>query len=243
MKRCLVLFTLTVAPAISCSVDPEGAGFGGGGMPGGSATKADDVDDVGDADDLDGGLDEGDGYETEDGPSGEAVCGDGSRDADEPCDGLDFGDQRCVDFGFEAGALTCTDSCTISTEACHTCGDGTKQAAESCDGNDLGGESCSSQGHGNGTLACSGDCLSFDTSGCSLCGNGMIDPGEQCDGGNMNGQTCQSQGFDQGQLSCTASCTLNTAGCSNNQSCGAGGAICNTDADCCLGLCVFFLCA
>jgi cysteine-rich repeat protein len=50
------------------------------------------------------------------------VCGNGVKQADEECDGEDFGTATCVDFGFDEGTLACTDcvivpSCT-GVESC-----------------------------------------------------------------------------------------------------------------------------
>jgi hypothetical protein len=145
-----------------------------------------------------------------------------------------------MDFGFDAGTLTCTASCILDTEGCYSCGDGIKQGSETCDGSELGGQTCISQGYGPGTLACNADCQSFDTSGCSPCGNGTIDQGEQCDGNDFGGETCKSQGFDEGQLACTAQCTLDTSSCSYD--CGAPGDFCVYGSDCCSGECDFVSC-
>ncbi|MEK6892256.1 MAG: SdrD B-like domain-containing protein, partial [Nanoarchaeota archaeon] len=52
------------------------------------------------------------------------VCGNGVLDADEECDGNDFGDKSCTDFNFKSGALKCTiseeptKSCKIDTSGC-----------------------------------------------------------------------------------------------------------------------------
>jgi hypothetical protein len=240
MRRNLSWLVFASLPMIGCSVDPDGVSFDGAGSPPGSATKADDLGETESAvDDVDDGEIETTGESIDE----NAECGNGIREASEPCDGEDFGDQSCQDFGYSDGVLSCGASCSIQTDGCHSCGDGTKQVAEVCDGDDLGGETCASQGHGSGTLACASDCQAFDTRGCGQCGNGVIDSGEQCDGIDLGGHTCQSQGFSQGQLGCTASCTFDTSGCSNAAGCGWGGELCASGADCCTGLCVFGLCA
>jgi Ca2+-binding RTX toxin-like protein len=46
------------------------------------------------------------------------VCGDGVREADEECDGTDFGGESCGSRGFVMGDLTCAEGCVISTELC-----------------------------------------------------------------------------------------------------------------------------
>jgi hypothetical protein len=45
-------------------------------------------------------------------------CGNGSRGTGEQCDQADFGGQRCQDFGFGGGTLSCTSLCTIDTAGC-----------------------------------------------------------------------------------------------------------------------------
>jgi hypothetical protein len=45
------------------------------------------------------------------------VCGNGKREAQEACDGADFGAASCADFGFDAGELTCG-SCTVDASTC-----------------------------------------------------------------------------------------------------------------------------
>ncbi len=46
------------------------------------------------------------------------ICGNGRLDEGEECDGSDFGEKTCQDFGGVAGQLVCNDDCTISTSAC-----------------------------------------------------------------------------------------------------------------------------
>ena len=45
-------------------------------------------------------------------------CGDGIRHTGEECDGLDFGDDTCVDRDFMGGVLVCRGDCTISEADC-----------------------------------------------------------------------------------------------------------------------------
>ncbi len=44
-------------------------------------------------------------------------CGNGIRDAQEECDGIDFGGKTCSSYNFDAGSLACT-SCRISLDSC-----------------------------------------------------------------------------------------------------------------------------
>jgi len=47
-----------------------------------------------------------------------STCGDGVLDQGEECDGAEVGTETCQTFGFNFGALTCTDSCSYDTSAC-----------------------------------------------------------------------------------------------------------------------------
>ncbi len=154
------------------------------------------------------------------GDSQAAVCGNGIIDQAEACDGIAFGGQTCVTFGFDNGDLTCTTGCEINFLGCSTCGDDEQQGAEHCDGDDLEGGTCEGLGFDGGSLSCSETCH-FDTDLCtgSGCGDGVIDAGELCDSGNLEGQTCATLGFTAGVLSCGADCQFNTSGC---DTCGDG---------------------
>jgi agmatine/peptidylarginine deiminase len=45
-------------------------------------------------------------------------CGDGLVNGDEECDGPDFGELDCTDFGFEVGGLICDMYCVIDSSEC-----------------------------------------------------------------------------------------------------------------------------
>jgi cysteine-rich repeat protein len=95
-------------------VNPQTGGAPGGGTGGASAAGGI----GGDAGASLGGA----------GMGGEApgVCGDGTADPSEACDGDDFSGTSCVDFGFDTGTLDCSD-CEIETVGCsgtETCFDG-----------------------------------------------------------------------------------------------------------------------
>jgi hypothetical protein len=84
-------------------------------------------------------------------------CGDGVAVGGEPCDGLDFRGETCLDHGFYTDTpLTCSPSCEITTKLCEaTCGDSIIQAEyELCDGQDPVSVSCSDYGYGAGSLSC-----------------------------------------------------------------------------------------
>jgi hypothetical protein len=46
------------------------------------------------------------------------VCGDGTSEGLEQCDGEDFGSNSCVGFGFTGGTLACTAGCVIDVSRC-----------------------------------------------------------------------------------------------------------------------------
>jgi lysyl endopeptidase len=71
--------------------------------------------------------------------------------------------------------------------------------------------------------------------GGGTCGNGTIEAGEDCDGGDLGGQTCESLGYASGALACSSSCQFDTSGCV--AACGAPGASCTGNAQCCSGSC------
>lgn len=52
------------------------------------------------------------------------LCGNGTIDSGEGCDGSAFGDETCVSQGFDGGSLSCTASCTINTSDCTSDGGG-----------------------------------------------------------------------------------------------------------------------
>jgi len=149
-----------------------------------------------------------------------AVCGNGSLDQGEACDGDEFGGQTCVSLGFDSGDLACTGACVINSMGCSTCGDDVRQGDEHCDGVDLDDKNCEVLGFDGGSLSCGPGCL-FNTDLCtgSGCGDGVIDIGEDCDGLNLDGRTCATEGFTGGVLTCDVTCQLDVTGC---DTCGDG---------------------
>jgi hypothetical protein len=151
----------------------------------------------------------------------------------------------CGDFGeFASGTLGCTDACDrVLTDDClpPRCGDGIVNLDDVCDDTDLAGQTCATAGNfTGGTLACKADCTGFDTSACTepTCGDGVAEGMEGCDGSDFKGATCVSigmmtmTGFGAGDLGCTATCEVDTSAC---LVCGAVGALCTSDDDCCPG--------
>lgn len=187
------------------------------------------------------------------------VCGDGTLQTGEDCDGEDFGAQSCGDLGFDDGLLICNKACQLLTEGCRSCGDDSLSMSEACDGDLFGEVTCDSLGFSpGGVLGCSADCSAVDTSGCNplpTCGDGLRNGAEACDGADLGGATCMSLGFDLGVLTCLpGSCTFNVAGC-QTLTCTPDGGFCifNADdpqGDCCpagvggttFGLCVGIVC-
>ena len=154
-----------------------------------------------------------------------AACNhDGKKDDAEECDGTDFGAQTCasIDPQKPAGALKCSDACTIDTSECKkaSCNhDGKKDDAEECDGTDFGAQTCASINPDKpaGALKCS-DACTIDTSECtkSACNHdGKKDDSEECDGADFGNQTCATfvSGKPYGQLGCTDDCRISTHYC------------------------------
>lgn len=149
---------------------------------------------------------------TEDTTSTGELCGNGSVDDGEECDGDDLADATCVTQEFDEGTLACNADCTFDTDACtlFTCGNNEVEGKEVCDGPDLGGADCVSEGFPlGGTLACGNNCGALNTDGClvSVCGNNAIEDVEGCDGDDLGGATCESLGFAAGNLSCFDDCS------------------------------------
>ena len=77
--------------------------------------------------------------------TGGPVCGDGTIEGTEACDGADLGGKTCkAVVGKPAtGTLACTSSCTFDTSGCHWCGDGYLDPGEECDdANATNGDGC-----------------------------------------------------------------------------------------------------
>lgn len=143
------------------------------------------------------------------------MCGNGTLETGELCDGTAFGGKTCVSEGFSGGSLACATTCgALDTSSCSVCGNGRAEPGELCDGSDLASQTCTTQGFPGGQLACAPTCDAFVTSFCTKCNNGVLEAGEVCDSFNLNGQTCVSQGFSGGTLACGTTCTsFATAAC------------------------------
>jgi hypothetical protein len=155
------------------------------------------------------------------------VCGDGTIDGGEQCDGLDWGPvSSCADFGgYIGGSLSCGTDCDFDMAACVSsegsyCGDGEINSGEQCDGGEWGQiEGCTDFGFTGGILYCDASCK-FDTGNCyssgqPYCGDGSIDQGEHCDGAALGAATSCTlfDSFTGGVLQCSSGCDYDTQGC------------------------------
>jgi cysteine-rich repeat protein len=159
------------------------------------------------------------------------LCGNGTIDTSEECDGTNLHSETCITQGHAGGTLSCSALCQFNETACtaNPCGNGTLDTGESCDGTALNGATCVSEGFLRGALACAADCT-FNTTACDACGDGNIDAGELCDGTDLHAETCATRGFTGGTLACTALCAFNTAACVNSL-CGNGALDTGEDCD------------
>lgn len=177
------------------------------------------------------------------------MCGNGTREATEVCDGEDLDGETCESLNDRLGngTLLCAADCGgYVLDQCESqCGDGIRAGGETCDGSDVGTATCVSEGFYGGTLGCQTDCTAVDPGGCvGVCGDGVAQLGpEVCDGTDLAGADCRDANFYQGSLACTADCRYDTAGCVGT--CGDGiiqgteGEVCDaTDlqGETCLGL-------
>ncbi len=155
------------------------------------------------------------------------ICGNGTVESQEECDGGNLGGMSCEALGYALGVLDCHNSCRYDESQCigpDICGNGIADLGEECDGKDLGGADCESLGLALGTLQCSHTC-GYDASKCigpGLCGNGLTDPEEECDSNHLNGETCLSLGSPLGVLQCDESCRYDRSQCLGADQCGNG---------------------
>ena len=150
------------------------------------------------------------------GSSSTTLCGNGTIDSGEDCDGVNLNAKTCITQGFDSGSISCNSDCTFNTSSCVTnCGNGTIQSPEECDGANLNSKTCATEGFtGGGAITCNSNCT-VNTSACSniFCGDEIVEGSEECDGADLNSHSCISEGFDAGDLNCSPSCTLDTAAC------------------------------
>jgi hypothetical protein len=151
------------------------------------------------------------------------VCGNGTLDGTESCDGLDFGDETCTTLGFDGGTLSCPADCSeVDTSGCFDFGGPccVAHASPGCSDEDCVADIC-----GIDPFCCDlswdGFCASQAQMLCEVCntpgvcGNNVVDAmGELCDGFDVGAETCVTQGFDAGTLSCSGDCSaFDVSGC------------------------------
>ncbi|GEM_PF-5978305 len=98
-----------------------------------------------------------------------AVCGNGSIEYGEDCDGVNLDLQTCQTQGFaDGGTLSCKPDCTFNTSGCFNagCGNGAVGPNEECDGSNFAGKTCVSEGFVSGNLSCSSQCT-INTNPCN----------------------------------------------------------------------------
>ncbi len=179
----------------------------------------------------------------------DCVCGDGSIDAGEECDGMNFGAKTCADYVGEGatGSLVCNAQCKIDSTACvvnsSACGNGVLDDGEVCDVGIMNDRNCASLGLGyTGILKCKDDCSGYDESDCKgpdtgLCGNGVLDDGELCDGELIRDgmhYTCKSifGPGSEGELKCDSTCLhFDKSSCTAPLTCGNGSVQINEKCD------------
>ncbi len=128
-----------------------------------------------------------------------AICGNGTIENNEKCDGDNLNGKTCQSFGYSTGTLACSSTCTFSIQNCQNqveqCGNGIIEGAERCDNNNLqNNDGCNSNCLIEDGWRCNGqpsNCISIIVP--PVCGNGAIEGTEQCDDSNgINNDGCSS---------------------------------------------------
>ncbi len=181
--------------------------------------------------------------------STETCNNDGTKDAEEACDGTDFGGKTCADYKGEGatGSLSCSE-CKIDSSNCAAalptakCGNNIKDGSDECDGSDFGSATCASMfgETATGQLSCSSDCKIIST-GCTkpvveTCNhNDTKEESEECDGSDFGGKTCvdyEGEGAT-GSLVCN-NCIIDSTACAKGitPNPGCGNNAIDEDEDC-----------
>jgi hypothetical protein len=156
------------------------------------------------------------------------MCGDGTVELGEHCEGTNLDGKTCASFRFASGTLRCA-NCQYDTSECVVqpprCGDGIKnQPSEECDIYDLASNTCESLGFIGGSLGCNDSTCKLVKSHCftniSYCGDYIIQRpnaagfNEECDGSVPSGASCVQFGYNFGTVTCE-NCRLNVGSCSD----------------------------
>lgn len=157
------------------------------------------------------------------------MCGDGTIDPGEVCDGSDFGDADCASEGFAGGVLGCAENCgALDVEACieaQTCCE--PYAGRGCDDTECSDAVCA-----DNPLCCEQqwvfECAEAAAELCpscalpGFCGDGIINGDEVCEEDDLDGQTCEGLGYDNGTLGCGSRCVAFDESNCGNFMCGNG---------------------
>ena len=133
-----------------------------------------------------------------------AVCGNGTRETGEACDGADLGGFGCTNLGFGAGTLACSSECRFVTTDCTAagaCGNGIIESGEECDDG--------AQNSDTEPDACRTTCRQ------AFCGDGVIDLFEDCEDRDLFGETCRTLGYSGGTLRCDDECYYDEDRCND----------------------------
>ena len=125
--------------------------------------------------------------------AGKSVCGNGTREVGEACDGGDLGGFGCGSLGYQSGTLACRSTCQFDTSGCAgqpECGDGKVDPGEECDDGQANSDTRPN--------TCRTNCKR------PFCGDGVLDITEECEGSDLGGETCELEGYDAGTLRCVA---------------------------------------
>jgi len=173
-------------------------------------------------------LDNCTGWDTVTCDENPSICGNGTVEGTEKCDGTI---DNCVDidpFAFAAGKARCKEDCTgWDTETCETsgdyCGDNVKSGTELCDGDSKACTEINPNWYESGTAPCNEWCTGYDTIDCVLisseCGDDIVEGMEVCDGGLKDCVDIDPFLYSGGKAYCLEDCSgYDTVTCEENTS-------------------------
>lgn len=145
----------------------------------------------------------------------ETLCGDGTINQGESCDGTVLGGNTCTDLGFAKGKLKCFE-CHFDTSGCSFCGNDEINKGEQCDGSNLNDTTCADLGFTGGELFCNSKC----TFGTDQCDDTFFVPG-----GGPTGPEC----FSEWRVRNGTGRPTGDGTASNRQKCKDGDITCDND--------------